>query len=99
MEVSAWCNGKTTFGIRVGARNRAHFFAPHYRHIEVEIDGQRHAFDLTSGFWKKCPEFRDTGSTPIRSWLAKYHTTAWARGKPPRFDLHHLGENRYRLGN
>lgn len=98
MEATAWSNGKSTYGVRVGSRNRARFFEGRPERIEVEIDGQRHEFELTSGFWKKCPEFRDSGGTAIRDWLAQHHTMNWPKGSPPRFELRHLGSNRYRLG-
>ena len=99
MEASAWCNGKTIYGIRVGVHNRAKHFTPGWTRIEVEIGGQVHQFELTAGFWKKCPEFRDSGGTPIRDWLGQHHTIIWPKGKPPRFKLHALGGNRFRLGD
>lgn len=97
MEANAWSNGNGTYGVRVGARNRTQYFTPAWQRIEVEIDGQTHKFELTRGFWNKCPEFRDSGGTAIRDWLDRHHTTAWPKGKPPRFQLHALGGGLFRL--
>ena len=103
MQVTAWRNGRfsnprTVYGIRVGASNRAEYFAPPLERIVVKMDGAAHTFRLTDGFWQKCPEFRDAGGTAvIRCWLEKHHTTDWARGRPPQFELHLLGTGRYLL--
>lgn len=99
MEVTAWSNGQSTYGVRVGTHSRAQYFAGRPERIEVSIDGQNHEFELTSGFWKKCPEFRDAGGTAIRDWLNQHHTTSWPKGQPPRFELYALGGDRFRLGD
>jgi len=97
MEVSAWSSGSGTFGIRVGNVNRDRYFDRSWTVIDVEIDGQPHRFRLTPGFWRKCPEFRDSGATVIRDWLRRNHTLNWPTGEPPRFQLLPLGGARFRL--
>jgi hypothetical protein len=94
MEVSAWSNGRGTFGIRVGCRNRNVHFDRSWTKVEVEIDGQASLFDLTKGFWNKCPEFRGPA---VRDWLRQYRTLDWPTRKPPRFQLLPLGGGRFRL--
>jgi hypothetical protein len=98
MDVTAWSNGKGTFGIRVGAANRDNYFSRHVACIEVDIEGYFHTFKLTPGFWNKCPEFRDSGSSVIQDWLRRHYTTDWPSGRPPRFHLHPLSATRFRLG-
>ena len=80
MEASAWFGGRKkgshapdvgTFGIRVGIPNRQRYFDPSWTEIEVEMDGHAEVFQLTSGFWRNCPEFRDSGSPRIREWLRR----------------------------
>lgn len=97
MEVSAWSSGSGTFGIRVGTPNREQYFNRSWTEIKVEIDGDTHRFSLTSGFWNKCPEFRDTGSEVIQEWLQRHYTIKWPKGYPPRFQLLSLGAARFRL--
>ncbi len=97
MEAAAWSSGSGTFGIRVGAPNRALHFDRSWSEIEVEVEGRTHHFALTPGFWKKCPEFRDSGTTVIRDWLTQHYTTDWPTGHPPRVQLQPLGGNRFRL--
>jgi hypothetical protein len=97
MEASAWSNGGGTYGIRVGFPNRNEFFDESWTEIDVEIDGQFHRFQLREGFWNKCPEFRDSGTTVIRDWLRRHHKLNWPTGRPPRVQLVPLGGNRFRL--
>lgn len=97
MEVSAWSSGGGTFGIRVGLPNRNTYFDRSWSEIEVEIDGQFYRFALTPGFWKQCPEFRDSGGTVIRDWLQQHHMLDWPTGEPPRFQLLSLRDGRFRL--
>ena len=75
MEARAWFGGrkrggrdprKGAFGIRVGKANRQQYFDPCWTTIEVEMDGRVEVFQLTSGFWRSCPEFRDSGSLRIQ---------------------------------
>jgi hypothetical protein len=97
MQASAWNDGGSTYGIRVGIANRDAHFDRTWTEIEVEVDGQFRRFALTPGFWNKCPEFRDSGGTVIRDWLRQHHTLDWPAREPPRFQLLPLGGNRFRL--
>ena len=97
MQATAWNDGKSTYGIRVGFPNRAAFFDSGWIEIEVEIDGEMHRFGLTSGFWRGCPEFRDRGGPRIREWLRRNGLLGWPKGRPPRVQLIPLGGNRFRL--
>jgi hypothetical protein len=99
MDVSAWFGGRGNgiYGIRVGVPNRARYFQPSWNPIQVEMDGQFHSFNITPGFWKKSPEFRDSGQTKIRDWLRRYRTLDWVKGSPPRMSLIPLGEGKFRL--
>ena len=97
MEASAWSSGNGTFGIRVGFPNRDRHFDRSWTEIEIEVDGQLHRFALTPGFWNKCPEVRDSGSTAIRDWLRQNRTLNWQTGEPPRFQLVPIGAGRFRL--
>ncbi len=72
MQVSVWHDGKNSYGFRVGNSNRDEFFNTEWSEIEVELDGQFFRFHLTPGFWKKCPEFRDSDGHAIREWLTRH---------------------------
>ncbi len=97
MEASAWHGSNGAFGVYVGKQNRDQHFNPSWNEIEVEIDGEKHRFKITPGFWRKCPEFRDSRDKVIRNWLQKYHTLKWPKGQPPHFQLLPLGNTRFRL--
>ena len=95
MKASAWKDGSgTCYGIRVGKPNVLRYFTKENRTIQVEIDGQFHDFPLSDAFWNQCPEFRGPF---IRQWLQQNGLAVWPKGRPPRFELTPLGENRYRL--
>jgi hypothetical protein len=99
MKVSTWKSHKYggTYGIRVGYGNRQRFFNPSWKWIEVEIDGERYKFQLTPGFWHHCPEFRDSGASVIQDWLRRNCEIPWPCGRPPRFTLEVVGEQRFCL--
>jgi hypothetical protein len=75
MDATVWPGtGKKQPGIRVGATNRARFFSTSWKQVLVEMDGELRHFNLSPGFWKDWPEFRD-GPRGIHQSLARQ---AWA---------------------
>ena len=96
MEATAWCNGQQTYGIRVGSRNRSMYFDESWTTIAVELDGAFHEFQLTDGFWRKYPEFRDCAGL-IRDWLERHKMLDWPTRKPPKVQLVPIGSRRFRL--
>lgn len=98
MIVTAWCNGISTYGIRVGIPNRRQYFEENrWTEIQVEMDGIINIFSLTDGFWKECPEFRDKRKPLIKNWLKKYKTLKWPKGVPPKMELIQLEGNQFKL--
>ena len=97
MLATAWNNGGAQYGIRVGKTNRSKYFNNSWKVIEVEIEGRSYQFALTSGFWRNCPEFRDSGQPIIREWLAKHKTLHWPKGDPPQIQLISLGNGKFRI--
>jgi hypothetical protein len=94
MQTSAWNDGGSTYGIRVGTRNRSEFFDTGWAEVEIEMDGEVHRLPLSGGFWRNCPEIR---SPALREWLRRHHTLEWPKNKPPRMELIPLGGNRFQL--
>jgi len=97
MRVTAWNNGGSTFGIKIGKGNRDEFFSPDWKEIEVEMDGTVRRFFLRPGFWKDCPEFRDRGQPLIKEWLERHRELPWPKNHPPKAELTPQGQNRFRL--
>ena len=92
--VSAWSGGNGTYGLRVGRENRDRYFDRRWDEIQLEIDDKNHRLRITAGFWNQCPEIR---SPVVRTWLRRHRTLEWPRGRPPKMELVHLGENRFML--
>lgn len=97
MQVTAWTNGSGIYGIRVGSANRNRFFQPIWEEIEVDIADVIHEFRLTRGFWKDCPEFRDSRDIPIETWLLQQRVLPWPPGVPPKFVLLPRGDAQFKL--
>ncbi|HUE70144.1 MAG TPA: hypothetical protein VMP01_04575 [Pirellulaceae bacterium] len=97
MDVTAWSNGSGHFGLYIGKRNRDEHFERDWSVVEIEIDSRVHFFELSEGFWRDCPEIRDSGEPVIREWLAKHGGLHWAPGSPPRMTLLPLASGRFRL--
>lgn len=96
MKVTTW-HGSGVYGIRIGNANRDLYFNPSWTEIQVEMDGQLQTFGLSKGFWHKCPEFRDRGSSFIKDWLQKHKTLDWPRQQTPKMELIQLSANKFRL--
>ncbi|MEI8209556.1 MAG: hypothetical protein WCG16_10155 [Methylococcales bacterium] len=81
MRVTKWKSGDT-YGVRVGKKNRDKYFNNSDSVIKVKINDQFYDFDITSGFWNNCPEFREKiiHINVIRNWLEK-------NGDPQYFQL------------
>jgi hypothetical protein len=94
MRVSAWYNGKSTYGIYVGKWNRDKYFHSDIKEIEVMIDRHFYSFKLTSSFWNNCPEFRDRNEPVIREWLKHHCSLNWRHGQPPKMELVQIGKGR-----
>ncbi len=92
MEVSAW--KAATYGIRIGRENAEKYFPKIWTDVEVEINGVCHCFALSPKFWTKCPEIRGKA---IREWLKAKGLLSWEKGNPPKFELKHIGGNKFRL--
>ncbi len=98
MDATVWAGtGKKQLGIRVGIVNRSRYFSQVWREVVVEVDGQLCRFDLSPGFWKDCPEFRDGREASIQTWLHRHGLLNWPKGRPPKLTLEPVGGNRFRL--
>ena len=90
-----WNNGTTTYGLRVGKRNRDDFFQTQWLQVVLELEGEIHPLTIfiESAFWRKCPELRHND---IRQWLRKHHLDQWPKGKPHPISMEALGNNHFR---
>lgn len=97
MKVTAWHGGTWTYGIRIGKANRKLYFKPVWESVTIEIGGKEHRFALTPGFWRECPEIRDSGEPVLRRWLESHFSVPWPTGNPPHMQLVPAGDRRFRL--
>ena len=94
MQVSAWSNGSGSYGFRIGVRNRDRYFSRDWDEIDLELGGEHYRVRITSGFWRACPEVRDSA---IKDWLREHRTLEWPRGQPPKIEMVPMGGNRFRV--
>ena len=94
MDVTAWSNGSSTYGIRVGIPSVHRYFNTNWKKIQVKMDDEVHNFKLTKSFWSTCPEFRGKA---IERWLRKHNLIPWPKGQPPRLKLIALRGNKFKL--
>ncbi|MGP9764563.1 hypothetical protein ACT3UM_02395 [Halomonas sp. AOP13-D3-9] len=101
MLASAWFGGSKkspTYGIRVGNQNRDTYFDPAWKTVTITINGTNETFNITRGFWNKCPEIRDNRNKAIRSWLQTNHPPLpWDKYQNPKFELTSHGRDHFSL--
>lgn len=101
MIVSAWNNGDTVYGISIAVADRNRYFSHEWGNIQISIAGRPEiTCELTPGFWRNCPEIRNHA---FRDWFedlghVKNGQKNWESGKPPKFLLTLVGNNRCKLG-
>ena len=90
-EATGWQGG--TLGLRFGSESAERFVAPSWKAIQVELDGVVHVFEITSAFWRKCPEVR---GRPIKDWFQRHGLYPWPPRQTPKVTMVYLGGNKFR---
>jgi hypothetical protein len=100
MYVTAWSNGRPTssgagYGVRISETDRDQHFDRRWPEVLLDLgDEATVVVPLSASFWDRCRELR---STAIGRWLLGHQHAPWPTGKPPRFILRHVAENRFEL--
>ena len=103
MLVTAWNNGSFTtsgagYGVRLDASDRDRFFKRAWKTIELELDGNSAIVSVDiaiDSFWDTtCKELINA---EIGRWLIRNNLAPWAKGKPPKLTLLHVGSKRFLL--
>lgn len=100
MIVSAWYNGDTVFGIKIGRADRPRHFSRDWDSVRIAIAGQAEiACPLVATFWGSCPVIR---ATALRDWFEKLGHVKdkkknWQKRQPPKFRLISVSGNRFAL--
>ena len=100
MHVTAWKNGPLgslglIFGIRVGAKNAQQFFDRKWTNIVVELGRLSITVNLSSSFWRNCPELRNLA---FEEWMRSLRLIPWKPQHPPRLTLTPLGGKSLSVG-
>lgn len=99
MEVSAWKNGPSGFGLSMSSKERDHYIKKEWKTVVLHLDGNPNPvlanIDKPS-FWKKCPHFINK---EIKDWLIKNDYIPWEKRKPPKFSMSHIHSNIFRVHN
>lgn len=100
MIVSAWYNGDTVYGIKIGRADRPEHFSKDWDSVRLSIAGQPEiTCPLASTFWGSCPVIRDHA---FREWFTQLghvrdKQKTWERRQPPKFRLLPVSGNRFTL--
>ena len=99
MIVTAWTNGENGYGIKIDENDRDKHFRREWGRVFVELPNGKvvDANINKDSFWgKKC---RELISSTIKEWLEETGKLPWPKGAPPKFELVHVEENKFRLVN
>ncbi|QDU23306.1 hypothetical protein [Urbifossiella limnaea] len=103
MKVSGWKDTSSdvdgnTYGLRLRFEDRDRVFGRRRpKAVFLLLGNASYRIPLLPGFWNECPEFRDNAEQPTRRLLGLLNLLCWKKRKPPKFELVHLGKDRFRL--
>ena len=107
MIVTAWKGGRKkgqreggSYGFKVRKEDRNKHFRRTWDHVHIKLPNKCEANakigkNSKPSFWRNCPELV---RFVIRDWLEKTGRLPWKKGFPPKFELIHVKDNKFRLG-
>ncbi|WP_312907935.1 hypothetical protein [Tissierella praeacuta] len=102
MIVTVWSNGErkctgSGYGLKINRDDRDRIFNSEWKFIILQLEGEEKTININinkPSFWKKCSEFI---SKDIGLWLIKNGYKEWEKGKPPKFKMEQICENRFKV--
>ena len=102
MKATAWNNGHhhesgAGYGFKISASDRDRHFRRSWETILLRIEGQPQ-FEVNvkkDSFWNS--DCRELIHREIGIWLRKNKMAPWPKRRPPKLELLHLSENRFKL--
>ena len=103
MIVTAWNNGQhhasgAGYGLKVRTVDRDRYFLPRWHTVLLELAGKDTPVEVNirkRSFWG--PNCRELISAQIGRWLQENGYVPWPKGRPPKFSLEPVADNRFRL--
>ena len=92
--VSAWSNGKDSFGLRISPKDCDRLFDKEWEDVELEIDGNTISVGITDSFWDDCIELR---SQEIKHWFESEKLIPWKKHHPPKITMKHIADNQFKV--
>lgn len=99
MLATAWNNGAhhasgAGYGLKISKADRDRYFSNAWREVLVSLPGHKGpvAVELSPAFWRNCTELRHQ---EIGRWLRANGYVPWPKGRPPKFNLQPIGEQRF----
>jgi hypothetical protein len=105
MEVTAWNNGKhhatgVGYGFKLNATDRDKYFKRSWQTVLVSLPGVQRPVEVNiakASFWGDA--CRELINREFGCWLLENNYAPWPSGVPPKFHMHHIRENHFRLEN
>ncbi len=97
INVTAWSNGGSGFGIKMSRADRDANFTQGEMTVTVHLpNGTTSKINIASdsSFWRKCHELR---SPEIKAWFFEKGYDSWEKGNPPKFTLTEKTQNEFML--
>ncbi len=97
MEVTAWSNGGTGLGVKVGEADRDQWFKRDWQVVRVQLGQDGPVAEVNVGkasFWGGC---RELIHKEIGAWLKANGLAPWPKGTPPKLVLEPVGEDLFLL--
>lgn len=98
---TAWNNGKhhesdAGYGLKVSVKDHNRFFQRHWDVILLELERRDTPIEVNvnkKSFWG--PMYHELISREIGQWLRENGYSPWPKGRPPKFVMEPLGDNRF----
>lgn len=93
MQVTAWNNGGTGWGLEIQPCDRDRLFDRTWPNVVLDLwDYGQAIVNVSPSFWHRCPELR---SADIGRWLHRTGLAPWPRGHRPKVIVEHITNNRF----
>ena len=97
MLVTAWSNGKGSYGLKLSECDQNSYFKRDWQSVILDLEGVSNPITVNtdkSSFWKNC---RELISKDIKEWFSQQGVIPWLPRYPPKFQMELVNHNRFKV--